>query len=67
MEGTSVTSIEVANSIPANYIGRPNRGDLSAFLGRVGHIDRRIEAIQAAIGLSARHCDFAGTVEPAGM
>jgi hypothetical protein len=39
MEGTSVTSIEVANSIPANYIGPPNRGDLSAFLGRVGHID----------------------------
>ena len=43
MEGTSVTSIEVANSIPANYIGPPNRGDLSAFLGLVGRIDRRIE------------------------
>src|SRR3954470_11372469 len=25
LEGTSVTSIEVANSIPANYIGPPNR------------------------------------------
>ena len=42
MEGTSVTSFEVANSIPANYIGPPNQGDLSAFLGRVGHIDRGV-------------------------
>src|SRR6478736_1894126 len=39
MAGTSVISIEVANSIPANYIGPPKRGDLNAFLGRVGHID----------------------------
>ena len=41
MAGTSAISIEVANSIPANYIVPPKRDDLSAFLGRVGHIDRR--------------------------
>ena len=47
MEGTSVTSIEVANSIPANYIGPPNRGDLSAFLGRVGHPKPKSQTIHS--------------------